>query len=182
MDSTQQIFFPNRNLCIWAGSLLLDWAQFEFLYLNAFNNLYPQLNKMCLASLGKDGQQQQSRAGWWREMVLLALVLVAICFSSTTSVASPDINDEIKNVPWVLETELLEQPLESDSFPSADDILESGCDDVGQVWQGHNISLPKAGCNQSISKSGVAKTSLQKALRIASEDTSRFSGIFWFSS
>ena len=182
MDSTQQIFFPNRNLCIWAGSLSLDWAQFEFWYLNAFNNLYPQLNNMCLASLGKDGQQQQSGAVWWREMVQFSLVLVAICFSSTTIVASPDINDEIKNVPWVLETELLEQPLESDSFPSADDILESGCDDVGQVWQGHNISLPKAGCNQLISKSGVAKTSLQKALCIAYEDTSRFSGIFWFSS
>ena len=181
MDSTQQIFFPNRNLCIWAGSLSLDWAQFEFWYLNAFNNLYPQLNKMYLASLGKHGQQQQSGAVWWREMVQFSLALVAICFSSTTIVASPDINDEIKNVPWVLETGLLEQPLEPDSFPSADDILESGCD-VGQVWQEHNISLHKAWCKQLISKSGVATSSLQKALRIAYEDTSRFSGIFWFSS
>ena len=66
-------------------------------------------------------------------MVLFALVLVLTICSSANSIDNPGTGDEIKNVPWLLEEELMEQPLGSDSFPFADGGLPSSGCDVGQV-------------------------------------------------
>ena len=75
------------------------------------------------------------------EMELLALVLVAICSTTTTTTSyttttmATTTSDDIKNLPWVLEKELLpgQQPLESDFILSDEDgVLPSACD-AGQV-------------------------------------------------
>ena len=68
-------------------------------------------------------------------MVLFALVLVLTICSSATSIDNPGtrLSDEIKDVPWLLEEKLMEQPLGSDSFPFADGVLPSSGCDVGQV-------------------------------------------------